>query len=197
MATGIGRTGRWFAVEHEGVRPDLLAVAKGLSGGYLPVAATLATEEVYASFLGRHEDLRTFFHGHTYTGNPLACAAAVANLDLMVRERTVEEAARKGEVLGRLLEPLRDHPAVGDVRRRGLMAGIELVRDRASREPFPLEAGAGRRVCDEARRRGLLLRPLGNVVVLLPPLGIPDGVLEEAATIAAASIRATFPWEGQ
>jgi adenosylmethionine-8-amino-7-oxononanoate aminotransferase len=193
VATGIGRTGRWFAVEHEGVRPDLLAVAKGLSGGYLPVAATLATEEIYESFLGRYEEMRTFFHGHTFTGNPLACAAAVANLDRMVRERTVEEAARKGEILGRALEPLRAHPAVGDVRRRGMMAGVELVKDRATREPFPAEARAGARVCAEARRRGLLLRPLGNVVVLMPPLGIEDGLLEEIATITAASLRAVFP----
>jgi adenosylmethionine-8-amino-7-oxononanoate aminotransferase len=195
VAVGLGRTGRWFAVEHEGVRPDLLAVAKGLSGGYLPLAATLATEEVFASFLGRYEEMRTFFHGHTYTGNPLACAAAIANLDKMARERTVEEAARKGEILGRLLEPLRSLPPVGDVRRRGLMAGVELVSDRAAREPFPPEARAGARVCEEARRRGVLLRPLGNVVVLMPPLGAPDGVLGEIVEVLAASIRAAFPEE--
>jgi adenosylmethionine-8-amino-7-oxononanoate aminotransferase len=193
VASGLGRTGRWFAVEHEDVRPDLLAVAKGLSGGYLPLAATLATEEIHASFLGRYEEMRTFFHGHTYTGNPLACAAAVANLDRMARERTVEEAARKGELLGRLLEPLRALAPVGDVRRRGLMAGVELVSDRASREPFPPEARAGWRVCDEARKRGVLLRPLGNVVVLMPPLGAPDGVIGEIVEVLAASIRAAFP----
>ncbi len=195
VAVGLGRTGKWFAVEHEEVRPDLLAVAKGLSGGYLPLAATLATEEIYASFLGSYEEMRTFFHGHTYTGNPLACAAAVANLDRMERERTVEEAARKGEILGRLLEPLRSFAPVGDVRRRGLMAGVELVADRRSREAFPPEARAGWRVCDEARKRGVLLRPLGNVVVLMPPLGAPDGVLSEIVDVLAASIRAAFPEE--
>ncbi len=197
VAVGLGRTGRWFAVEHEGVRPDLLAVAKGLSGGYLPLAATLATEEIHASFLGRHEEMRTFFHGHTYTGNPLACAAAVANLDRMTREGTVGEAARKGEILGALLEPLRSLRPVGDVRRRGMMAGVELVRDAASREPFPPGERAGRRVCEEARRRGVLLRPLGDVVVVMPPLGTPDVVLGEIAGVLAASIRAALPEENR
>ncbi len=193
VATGFGRTGRMFAVEHEGVRPDLLCCAKGLSGGYLPVAATLASEEVFASFLGSQEDLRTFFHGHTYTGNPLACAAAVANLDLMERGGTVAEAARKGLLLARLLEPLARHPKVGEVRRLGMMCGIELVADRDTLEPFPPESRAARRVCEEARRRGLLLRPLGDVVVLMPPLGIPDAVLGEAVRILAASLEAVFP----
>jgi adenosylmethionine-8-amino-7-oxononanoate aminotransferase len=195
VATGFGRTGRWFAVEHDGVRPDLMAVAKGLSGGYLPLAATLATEEVHASFLGRFEDLRAFFHGHTYTGNPLACAAAAANLDLMEERGTVAEAARKGEVLGRLLAPLRGHPHVAEVRRLGMMAGIQLAADPRAREPFPLAARAGGRVCAEARKRGVLLRPLGDVVVVLPPLGIPDGVLEETAAAVVESVRAAFPAE--
>ena len=195
VAVGLGRTGRWFAVEHEGVRPDLLAVAKGLSGGYLPLAATLATEEVHASFLGKYEEMRSFFHGHTYTGNPLACAAAVANIDRMEREGTVAGAERKGRLLGDLLEPLRAIRPVGDVRRRGMMAGVELVRDPATGEPFPPEARAGWRVCEEARRRGVLLRPLGNVVVVLPHLGAPDAVLGEIAEVLAASIRAAFPEE--
>ena len=193
VATGVGRTGRWFAVEHEGVRPDLLAVAKGLSGGYLPVAATLATEEIYASFLGKFEDLRAFFHGHTYTGNPLACAAAVANLDLMDREGTVEGAARKGEALGRLLEPLRGHPRVAEVRRLGMMCGVQLAEDGPARRPFPIEARAAQRVCLEARRRGAILRPLGDVVVVMPPLGIPDASLGELAGIVVESVRAVFP----
>jgi adenosylmethionine-8-amino-7-oxononanoate aminotransferase len=196
VATGIGRTGRWFAVEHEGVRPDLLAVAKGLSGGYLPVAATLASEEIYGSFLGRFEDLRAFFHGHTYTGNPLACAAAVANLDLMEREGTVEGVARKGEELGRLLEPLRGHPRVAEVRRLGLMAGVQLAEDARARRPFPLAARAAQRVCLEARRRGALLRPLGDVVVVMPPLAVPDASLADLAGIVVESVRAVFPETG-
>jgi adenosylmethionine-8-amino-7-oxononanoate aminotransferase len=196
VATGIGRTGRWFAVEHEDVRPDLLAVAKGLSGGYLPVAATLATEEIYASFLGRFEELRSFFHGHTYTGNPLACAAAVANLDRMERERTVEGAARRGEALGRALEPLLGHGRVAEVRRLGMMCGVQLAEDGPARRPFPIEARAAQRVCAEARRRGAILRPLGDVVVVMPPLGIPEAALGELAGIVVESIRAVFP-EGE
>src|SRR6185503_1323307 len=125
VATGFGRTGSLFACAREGVVPDLLCVAKGLTGGYLPLAATLATERIHESFLGAPEDFRTFFHGHTYTGNALACAAATANLDVMARRGTVAEAARKGELLGALLaERIATHPHVGDVRRRGLMVGI-------------------------------------------------------------------------
>ena len=192
VATGVGRTGKWFAVEHEGVRPDLLCVAKGLSGGYLPVAATLATEAIHASFLGKQEDLRTFFHGHTYTGNPLACAAAVANLDLMEARGTVAEAARKGALLGDLLAPLRGHPRVAEVRRLGLMAGIQLALDPAARLPFPAEERAGTRVCLEARGRGAILRPRGDVVVLMPPPGIPDEVLAELAGIVVDSVHAIY-----
>ncbi len=189
VATGIGRTGRWFAVEHEGVRPDILCVAKGLSGGYLPVAATLASEEIHASFLGRYEEFRAFFHGHTYTGNALACAAACANLDLMHERGTVAEAMRKGDLLGALLaRRIAPLPSVGEVRRAGMMVGVELVRDRGTREPFAPADRAGHRVCDAARRRGALLRPLGNVLVLMPPLGTPDDVLRELVDIVAASV---------
>lgn len=195
VATGIGRTGRWFAVEHEGVRPDLLCVAKGLSGGYLPVAATLATEAIHDSFLGRQEDLRTFFHGHTYTGNPLACAVAAANLDLMAERGTVAEAARRGALLGEGLAPLLRHPRVAEVRRLGLMAGVQLALDPANRTPFPPEARAGTRVCLEARRRGAILRPLGDVVVAMPPPGIPDAVLADLAGIVVDSVEAAFPRE--
>jgi adenosylmethionine-8-amino-7-oxononanoate aminotransferase len=193
VATGLGRTGRWFAVEHEGVRPDLLCVAKGLSGGYLPLAATLATEEVFASFLGRFEEFRSFFHGHTYTGNALACAAAVANLDLMHARGTVGEAARKGELLGRLLaERVAPRYPVAEVRRMGMMVGVHLAEDPRARVPFPVEARAGQRVCLEARRHGVLVRPLGDVVVLMPPLATPDGVLEDLVDGLAASLAACF-----
>jgi adenosylmethionine-8-amino-7-oxononanoate aminotransferase len=194
VATGFGRTGRWFAVEHEGVSPDLLCVAKGISGGYLPLAATLATEEVFASFLGRFEEFRTFFHGHTYTGNPLACAAAVANIDLMHARDTVREAARKGELLGSLLaERVAPRYPVAEVRRVGMMVGVHLAQDPRTRKPFPVEARAGQRVCLEARRRGLLIRPLGDVVVLMPPPGVPDGALVELVDGLAASIAACHP----
>jgi adenosylmethionine-8-amino-7-oxononanoate aminotransferase len=172
VATGFGRTGTLFAVEQEGVRPDLMAVAKGLTGGYLPLAATLATDRIYQAFLGPFAEARTFFHGHTYTGNPLACAAALANLQLFEQEQTLTRMQPALEALARGLDRLRALPHVGDVRRLGMMAGVELVRDRVTREPYPFEARTGFAVCQAARRRGVLLRALGNVVVLMPPLSI-------------------------
>ena len=165
VATGFGRTGRMFACEHEGVAPDLMCLAKGISGGYLPLAATLASERIYEGFLGEHEQFRTFFHGHTYTGNPLACAAGLATLDVFRDERTLERLQPKIELLADLLEPLADHPAVSEVRRCGFMVGIELVE-------HPLPMRIGHRVTLEARRRGAIIRPLGDVVVLMPPLSI-------------------------
>jgi adenosylmethionine---8-amino-7-oxononanoate aminotransferase len=183
VATGFGRTGRMFACEHEDVAPDFLCLAKGISGGYLPLAATLTTEEVYDGFLGEFQQFRTFFHGHTYTGNPLACAAALASLDVFEEERTLERLQPKIELLGRLLEPLALHPAVGEVRRRGFMVGIELGG-------FPLDARIGHRVTLEARSRGAIIRPLGDVVVLMPPLAISEADLRRLVEITAESIEA-------
>jgi adenosylmethionine---8-amino-7-oxononanoate aminotransferase len=165
VATGFGRTGRMFACEHEGVAPDLLCLAKGLTGGYLPLAATLASERIYEGFLGEFEEFRTFFHGHTYTGNPLACAAALATLDVFREERTLERLQPKIGLLAELLEPVAAHPAVRQVRRRGFMVGIELVE-------HPLPVRIGHRVTLEARLRGAIIRPLGDVLVLMPPLSI-------------------------
>ena len=140
----------------------LLCLAKGITGGYLPLAATLATERIYEGFLGEHEEFRTFFHGHTYTGNPLACAAALATLGLFDQESTLERLQPKIELLADLLEPVAVLPAVAEVRQRGFMVGIELAG-------FPLEARMGHQVTLEARRRGAIVRPLGDVVVLMPP----------------------------
>jgi adenosylmethionine---8-amino-7-oxononanoate aminotransferase len=183
VATGFGRTGRMFACEHEGVAPDFLCLAKGLTGGYLPLAATLTSERVYEGFLGEHEEFRTFFHGHTYTGNPLACAAALATLDLFEQERTLERLATKIELLAELLKPLALHPAVGQVRRRGFMTGIEL-------SGFPVEARMGHEVTLEARRRGAIVRPLGDVVVLMPPLAISEAHLTRLVRITGEAIDA-------
>jgi adenosylmethionine-8-amino-7-oxononanoate aminotransferase len=190
VATGFGRTGTMFAVEQEGVRPDILTVAKGLTGGYLPLAATLTTEEVFESFLGPFESRRTFFHGHTFTGNPLACAAATASMRLFRDRQILAGLPGKGEGLARALAPLADHPHVGEVRRRGLMVGIELVRDPATKEEYAFELRAGHRVTLEARRRGAILRPLGNVVVLMPPLAMTEAQLVELAAITRESIDA-------
>jgi len=184
VATGFGRTGRMFACEHEGVAPDLLCLAKGISGGYLPLAATLASERIYEGFLGEHEEFRTFFHGHTYTGNPLACAAGIAPLDVFREERTLERLQPKIELLGELLEPLAAHPAVAEVRRRGFMVGIELVE-------HPLPMRIGHRVSLEARKRGAIIRPLGDVVVLMPPLSIAAGELRRLLDITLEAIEAS------
>ena len=183
VATGFGRTGRMFACEHEGVAPDLMCLAKGITGGYLPLAATLATERIYEGFLGEFEEFRTFFHGHTYTGNPLACAAALATLDVFEAERTLEGVAAKISLLHDLLHPLADHPAVAEVRQCGFMVGIEL-------SDFPLSVRVGHRVTLEARARGAIVRPLGDVVVLMPPLSISVGNLRRLVTITADAIEA-------
>ena len=192
VATGFGRTGTMFAVEQEGVVPDLMTVAKGITGGYLPLAATLATERVFESFLGPYADQRTFFHGHTYCGNPLACAASVASLKLFRERRIVEALPGKVGALTRALAPVREHPRVGEVRQRGLMVGIELVRDRRTKAEYPYAARAGQRACVEARPLGAILRPLGNVLVLMPPLAMSEAQLAELAGIALTALdRAT------
>jgi adenosylmethionine---8-amino-7-oxononanoate aminotransferase len=183
VATGFGRTGRMFACEHEGVAPDLMCLAKGISGGYLPLAATLASERIYEGFLGEHEQFRTFFHGHTYTGNPLACAAGLATLEVLREERTLERLQPKIELLRDVLEPLAHHPAVSEVRRCGFMVGIELVE-------HPLPMRIGHRVTLEARRRGAIIRPLGDVVVLMPPLSISPDDLSRLVGITAEAIEA-------
>jgi len=183
VATGFGRTGTMFACEHEHVTPDLLCVAKGITGGYLPLAATLATEEVYEGFLGEHCDYRTFFHGHTYTGNPLACAAALATLEVFEEERTLERLQPKIELLGRLLEPVAAMPEVAEVRRRGFMTGIELAAQ-------PPELRTGHRVTLAARERGAIVRPLGDTIVLMPPLAISEADLRRLVEITAEAIAA-------
>jgi adenosylmethionine---8-amino-7-oxononanoate aminotransferase len=186
VATGFGRTGTMFACEQEGVAPDLLCLAKGLTGGYLPLAATLATERIYEGFLGAPEEARTFFHGHTYTGNPLACAAALASLEAFEREQTLERLQPKIELLGELLEPVAAMPEVSEVRRRGTMVGIDLgEHDPALR--------LGHQVTLEARNRGAIVRPLSDVVVLMPPLSISESELGQLVKVTAESIEAAYP----
>jgi adenosylmethionine-8-amino-7-oxononanoate aminotransferase len=183
VATGFGRTGTMFACEQERVQPDFLCLAKGLTGGYLPLAATLTTERIYDGFLGAHEEFRTFFHGHTYTGNPLACAAALASLRIFEREKTLLRLQPKMRLLGDLLEDVAAMDEVAEVRGRGFMAGIDL----GDHDPA---LQIGHRVAVEARGRGAIIRPLGDVVVLMPPLGISKGDLRRLVEITAASIEA-------
>ena len=175
VATGFGRTGKLFACDHARVTPDIACLAKGITGGYLPLAATLTSEEVFAAFLGDYKDFKTFFHGHTYTGNPLGCATALANLDLFQRENIVENMQPRISYLHkRLGEEFLPLPHVSDVRQWGYMIGIELVEDKASRRSYPPENRIGHKVIMEARKRNLMIRPLGDIIILMPPLSITD-----------------------
>jgi adenosylmethionine-8-amino-7-oxononanoate aminotransferase len=190
VATGFGRTGTMFACEQAGVAPDLLCVGKGITGGYLPLAATLASEALFATFLGAYEDFVTFFHGHTYTGNPLACAAGIASLDVFRNEGTLAHAGGIARLLGeRLAREVAPLAHVGDVRRHGTMVGIELVADRATRAPYAPAARIGHRVCDSVRKHGVILRPLGNVIVLMPPLSLRHDELDLLVSVTAHAIR--------
>jgi adenosylmethionine---8-amino-7-oxononanoate aminotransferase len=178
VATGFGRTGRMFACDHAGITPDIVCLAKGITGGYLPLAATLTSEEVFAAFLGEYKDFKTFFHGHTYTGNPLGCAAALANLELFQREKIVEKMQPAILYLHeRLEEEFLPMSHVSDVRQWGFMVGIELVQDKAVRKSYPPEQRIGHRVIREARKRNVMIRPLGDIIILMPPLSITDAEL--------------------
>jgi len=189
VAVGFGRTGKMFACEHENVSPDILCLAKGITGGYLPLAATLATDAVYEAFLGPPEENRTFFHGHTYTGNPLACAAAIANLEIFEEEKTLSRLQGKIEKLWKGLERFKELKHVGEIRGRGVMVGIELVQLTVTKRPFAPEMRIGHRVTLEARRRGVIIRPLGDVIVLNPPLSITDAEIEKLLDETYSSIR--------
>jgi len=190
VATGFGRTGRMFACEHEGVTPDIMALSKGIAAGYLPLAVTVTTDEVYGAFLGDYAQLKTFFHGHTFTGNPLACAVALKSLDLFESDRLLEALQPKIEFLRERLARFSGLPHVGDVRQCGLAAGVELVLDKGTRQPYPWEERIGIRVCLEARKLGIFSRPLGNTVVIFPPLAISPEELELLVDGLERSIRA-------
>ena len=184
VAVGIGRTGTMFACEQEQVVPDLLCLAKGLTGGYLPLAATMATDEIWRAFLGKYAESKTFFHGHTYGGNPLGAAVALATLDVFAEEQTLVAMQPKIERLAEHLARIGRHDHVGDVRQRGLMAGIELVEDKTAKSTYSWNEQRGIRACRNALAHGVWLRPLGNVVVILPPLAI---TLEELDRVCLAA----------
>jgi adenosylmethionine---8-amino-7-oxononanoate aminotransferase len=190
VATGFGRTGTMFACEHERVSPDLMCVAKGLTGGYMPLAATLATEPIYEGFLGAPEEQRTFFHGHTYTGNPLACAAALASLEAFESESTILRLQPKIQLLWELLGPLAEMPGVVEVRGKGFMVGIDL----GEHDP---ELRLGHRVTLEARRRGVIIRPLGDTIVLMPPLSISSAELRRLVGVTGEAIEAALVSEAR
>ena len=204
VMTGFGRTGTsqpetrnpkpetLFACQHESVRPDFLCLAKGLTGGYLPMAATLTTQAVFDAFLGEYDDFKTFFHGHSYTANQLGAAAALASLDLLQSRASALARARLQRALHDQLETLWTLPNVGDIRQVGLIAGIELVKDWRTREPFALRERAGIRVCEAMARRGVLTRPIGNVIVLMPPYCTTPAQAETMVTALAQSVREVF-----
>jgi adenosylmethionine---8-amino-7-oxononanoate aminotransferase len=179
VMTGFGRTGAMFAFQHENVVPDVLALAKGLTGGYLPVAATLASREIFDAFLGDFGELKTFFHGHSYTGNALGCAAALANLKIFEKENTLQNNSVLEQALAKNALKFWDHPNVGDVRREGLICAIEIVRDFKTRRPFPFTERIGHRVCEAARAHGLLTRPVGDVLVLMPPYCVTENQIAQ------------------
>ena len=188
VATGFGRTGKMFACEHEGVTPDLMAISKGLTGGYMPLAATLTTDEIYQGFLGSYDEFKTFFHGHSFTGNPLGCSVALANLMVFRQEKTLAQLASKIKLFRRLLAPLAAIPQVGDIRQRGLMAGVELVLDKRGKTPYPLSVKAGHLIAAIVRTKTLILRPIANVLVLIPPLAISKDELKKTVEILKQSI---------
>lgn len=178
VAVGFGRSGSMFACGCESVVPDIMALSKGITAGYLPLAATLTTQKVYDAFLGEYSELKTFFHGHTFTGNPIACAAALASLELFERDALLKSLPAKIGILASRLQRLKEFSHVGDVRQCGMIAGIELVRDKAAKEPYEWIERIGIDVCREARKHGIFLRPLGNVIVIFPPLSISEDELE-------------------
>lgn len=189
VATGFGRTGKMFACEHEQVRPDLMAVGKALTGGYLPLSATLASEKVYDAFKGRYGEYKHFFHGHTFTANPLACAAAIASMELFARKKTLQNVVERAEEMDFWFREMEELPHVRDARRIGLMGGIEIA-------PNPGDPGSEylpdrrvpHRIVLEARRRGVIVRPLGNVIVMMPPLSITEAQMTELCAQVYESI---------
>ena len=190
--TGFGRTGTMFACQKENVQPDFMAFAKGLTGGYLPMAATLTTQNVFDAFLGKYEEFKTFFHGHSYTANQLGSAAALASLDLLQSQQSKNARSALERSLEQNLQTLWSVREVGDVRRVGLVAGIELVRDWKTREPFDLKERAGIRVCEAMAKRGVLTRPIGNVIVIMPPYCTTTEQIEKMIGALRAAIRETL-----
>ena len=188
VATGFGRTGKMFACEHEDVQPDILMCAKGISGGYLPLAATLTSQEIFDAFLGDYSEMKTFFHGHSYTGNQLGCAAALANIELFEKNDLVKNVAEKASYLSELLKETASLKQVGEVRQLGFMVGVELMQDPNNMIDYPWELQMGHKACMRARDYGMINRNLGNVIVFMPPLVSSNDELREMVEIMNKSI---------
>ncbi|HHT9104789.1 MAG TPA: adenosylmethionine--8-amino-7-oxononanoate transaminase [Candidatus Wujingus californicus] len=189
VLTGFGRTGKMFACLHENIIPDIITLSKGINGGYMPLAATIATEEIYNAFLGEYSSLKTLFHGHTYTGNPLGCAAALASIQLFEKNLIIKNLKPKISHLHERLKTFESLEHVGDIRQCGLIAAIELVKDKTTKEAYPLEKRIGIKVCFEARKHGLLIRPLGHIIIIMPPLIISKEEMDRMLDIIYNSIK--------
>lgn len=189
VATGFGRTGRMFACDNELVSPDLMCLSKGITGGYMPLAATLAANEIYDAFLGEMVEKKTFYHGHSYTGNQLACAAAIASLRIFETDHVIEGLQPKISFISDKLTAFNQLPHVGDARQRGMIAGIELMEDKEKKAPYSWEKGMGAAVCMKAREHGLFIRPVGDVVVFMPPLCSTEREIKTMLDIIYRSVR--------
>lgn len=188
VATGFGRTGKMFACEHEQVTPDIICLSKSITNGYMPLAVTAVGEKIFNAFLGEIEEKKTFYHGHSYTGNPLACSAAIANLEIFERERTIETLPSKISLIKEKLSEIAQMEYVGDVRQKGMIAGIEMVKDKKTKKPFPYNEQIGWRIVKAARKHGVWLRPLGDVIVIMPPLIISSENLERLLDVVKLCI---------
>lgn len=192
IAVGFGRTGTFFACEQASITADFLCVGKGLTGGYLPLAAVLTHNDIYQAFYADYPQLRAFLHSHSYTGNPLACRAALATLDIFQSDNVLPHNLTLARAMAAATHALRDHPHVGDVRQRGMILAIEMVKDKQSKLPYPWEERRGLSVYRHALDRGVLLRPLGNVIYMMPPYVITEAEIQYVAQVAAEGIdRAT------
>ncbi|NSW88799.1 adenosylmethionine--8-amino-7-oxononanoate transaminase [bacterium] len=189
VATGFGRTGEMFACDHDNVTPDILVLGKGLTGGYLPLSATITTDDIFNTFLGEHDELKAFFHGHSYSGNPLSCSAAIANLDIFEEERTITKAKKVIKVFENELKEFTGLKHVSSIRSKGLMAGIDLKRDPGNDVSYKLKDRIGKKVCDEAKKEGVLIRPLGDTIVIMPPVSIKEKELKKLTKSIYKSIK--------
>jgi adenosylmethionine-8-amino-7-oxononanoate aminotransferase len=193
VATGFGRTGKMFACENENVEPDIMCVAKGITGGYLPLAATLTTQEIFDAFLGNPEDFKTFYHGHTYTGNALACAAAVASLELFEENKIIESLPAKIELMKEYLKKISVFDYIGDIRQCGMMAGIEIVKDKKTRHSFEYEKLIGAKLCSIMRPKGVMMRPLSDVIVLMPAVAMDLDTLKTLLDVVCDTLKNDLP----
>jgi adenosylmethionine-8-amino-7-oxononanoate aminotransferase len=189
VATGFGRTGKMFACENEAVSPDIMCLGKGITGGYLPLAATLTTQAIFDGFLGDVSEHKTFYHGHTYTGNALACAAALASLELFEENEVIKSLPAKIRLMEEYFARIAQLPFVGDARQCGLMGGIEIVRGNSSKQSFPFDWKIGAKLCSSMRSVGVMLRPLGDCVVVMPPVAIDLELLEKLLGIVYRAVK--------